>query len=651
MKKIISTFLLILVMIFGLSLNVVAASGDVYNIVTCAGEDMSSQMQINWQSKTGLTDLKVEYTVATDTEFTSSKLADGVSREFSRPNNYNGANYEGFSNPRLVWNAELNELTPKTKYIYRIVKGDNIYSDIYHFETASTEDDEFTFLFMTDPQFYNETGASRFNMMTEKQITERDIKFAFITGDINDKGGKSSYWSMFFNKSSLSKVPFITTVGNHEYYDNGTTTTDNSVYNHFFFNPQNGPEHVKGSSYYFIYNDALFIMLDSEERNNLVEQQNWFRDVCKNTICSYIIVGTHKSCYAGAEYASDGKYFLEKWGAIFDECAVDLVLSGHDHMYARTKSIYADEVTTEKYKGTTYILGGSAGIKYYSKKNDTNLEKWDHYFDQTTCCVAITLGKEKLHIETLSMDNKILDEAKLDRKRFGEIDPTFTKEMFEASIKVENAMPDITSGKVSWSEKGYGLVKAVTATNLNSAVRLGSTSFINSSCTSIEVDGGFWIGEVNKIKVDILYADGTTKTLEFELDNNIDWGSFGTIKAVDVTSNSFVLSIESKLNKEVDYIDRIRVMEDGKVRKNFFLKAEDLEKDEFLIEIKNVLEPGETKTFQLQAMNVNGTIIWEQDLMVRGAPELTEEQIYQNSMANIAFKAMIDNLLKALGQE
>ena len=49
-------------------------------------------------------------------------------------------------------------------------------------------------------------------------------------------------------------------------------------------------------------------------------------------------------------------------------------------------------------------------------------------------------------------------------------------------------------------------------------------------------------------------------------------------------------------------------------------------------------------------MNVNGTIIWSQQITVTTLRELTEEDIYQNDMANIAFKAMIDNLLAALGQ-
>lgn len=665
MKRILNSLIIILVLFVGFcfGLNVTAATGDVYNIVTCPGENMATQMQINFQSPTSKTNLKVEYTVATDTTFANAKTVDGSYRSFSRANGdpVSGANYVGFSQPRHIWNVLLENLTPKTKYIYRIVEGSNVLSSTFAFETGSLESDEFSFLFMTDPQYYNESGASKFNIMAETHIQNDDIKFAFITGDISDKGGNSTYWDMFYTKSSLEKIPYATTVGNHEYYDSGTTTTDNVIYNQYFFNPQNGPEHVKGSSYYFVYNNTLFIMLDSEERKNEAEQKEWFKKVCTTVPCNYIIVGCHRSAYAGGPYVEDGKLFVQKWGAIFDSCQVDLVLSGHDHVYARTKSIYADEVTTEKYKGTTYILGGSAGDKYYGKQSDENLEKWDCQFERVTCSVVITVSEKNLKINTYEKGSvngttytrgTLRDSAVLTRKRFGEVDPNYTKEEFEKSITIANAMPDLTSGSISWSEKGYGHVKSITCTNTNSKKVLGTVSFINSLSTKLDVKGEFWIGEINKIKVDILYVDGTEKSLLFDFDNTIDWGEIKAVKAVDITSTTFNVLVEVAFNQEVDFVDRIRVMEGNKVVKNFFIKEEHLSQTEILIDklSARLMEPNTTKTFEVQALNVNGTVIWSQEITVTSLRELTEEDIYQNDMANIAFKAMIDNLLAALGK-
>ena len=138
---------------------------------------------------------------------------------------------------------------------------------------------------------------------------------------------------------------------------------------------------------------------------------------------------------------------------------------------------------------------------------------------------------------------------------------------------------------------------------------------------------------------------------EIDFDNTIEWGEIKSVKAIDVATTTFNLYLELALNPEVNYIDRIRVVEDGKIRKNFFLKDEHLTMTELVIEMnKNIVEPNTTHTYQIQAMNVNGTIIWEQELVVTSLRELTEDEIYQNEMANLAFKAMIDNLLAALGQ-
>ena len=663
MKRILSSLIIVLVLFIGIcfNINVKAATGDVYNIVTCPSEDMSTGIQINFQSPTTKTNLKVEYTEATDTGYSKSKVIDGTYRSFSRADgDPKGAQYTGFKTPRHIWNVAITGLTPSTKYIYRILDGSAVLTENYAFETASATEDEFSFLFLTDPQYYNEVGANKFNVLAESHIANDDIKFTLISGDISDKGGNSSYWDMFYTKSSLRKIPYITTVGNHEYYDNSTTTTDNVIYNQYFFNPQNGPENVKGSTYYFVYNGALFIMLDSEERGNEAQQMEWFKNVCNTVSCSYIIVGCHRSAYAGGPYVSDGKNFIAKWGPIFDACQVDLVLSGHDHVFARTKSIYANEVTTEKYKGTTYILGGSAGTKYYSQTDNTNKEKWACSFDNTTCGTVITLGKESLKTKTYtigSTDGKnykpgtIKDEATIDRKRFGEIDESFTKEEFEKSFSVKQDYSDLSSGAVTWSEKGYGYVQSITCTNLNSNFNLGTIAFINNLTTKLTVTDGFWIGEVNKIKVDILYKDGTKSTVEFEFDNTIDWGEIKGAKAIDITTTTFSVLLELSLKPGVEFIERIRVVEDGKIRKNFFLKEEHLSMEQIVIEMnKTLMEPNTTHTYQIQAMNVNGTITWEQELVVTSLRELTEDEIYQNEMANLAFKAMIDNLLAALGQ-
>lgn len=651
MKKILNMLILTFIITICLGIKVKAAAGEVYNIVTCPGENMATQMQINWQSSVNITNLKVEYTVEGDEDFLNSQIIEGVYHQFSRADKSDDikGTYVGFSTPRNVWNVTLDNLLPQTKYLYRIINDSKVYSSTYSFSTGSLNDDEFSFLFMTDPQYYEENGASKFNKMTEDHIIKNNIKFGLITGDISDKGGNSDYWDMFYTKSSLMKVPFATTVGNHEYYDSATTTTDNTIYNQFFNNPQNGPESVKGSSYYFIYNNALFIMLDSEASSSYLSQQKqWFKNVCSSINSSYIIVGTHRSAYAGANYVADGKNFIANWGELFDECQVDLVLSGHDHIYSRTKKLIGGEVTTEKYKGTTYILGGTAGNKMYSKKSDENLSKWDCYFDNTTCSTVITLGKEYLTTATYSYDGKLLDSCKIERKRFGTIDDSFTKEEFEKSFSIEDLSNDLTSGVIKWNKNGYGYVKTLSFKNINSNKELGSISIINDKIASYDIKKGFWIGEINKIQIDILYFDDSSSTIYYDLDNTINWGEIISAQVKDITDTSLNVVLNVNFNEQYNYISKICFYENDKIKKNFYIKENHLSLKELEIELKNVLEPEKNYTYVVKAENINGTVVWSQEITFTSVKSYSDEEIYQNEMANLAFKAMIDNLLKAL---
>lgn len=52
----------------------------------------------------------------------------------------------------------------------------------------------------------------------------------------------------------------------------------------------------------------------------------------------------------------------------FEEYGVDLVLSGHDHIYARSHLLYQNNPTEDHTKGITYIIGGSGGNKFYPVK-------------------------------------------------------------------------------------------------------------------------------------------------------------------------------------------------------------------------------------------------------------------------------------------
>ena len=72
----------------------------------------------------------------------------------------------------------------------------------------------------------------------------------------------------------------------------------------------------------------------------------------------------HKSPYSLGKDAKwpDALYLQKSLTRVVDECGVDLVLSGHDHQYIRTKPLKANKVNED---GAVYILSGTAGAKRY----------------------------------------------------------------------------------------------------------------------------------------------------------------------------------------------------------------------------------------------------------------------------------------------
>lgn len=124
---------------------------------------------------------------------------------------------------------------------------------------------------------------------------------------------------------------------------------------------------VNGVNYSFDYANAHFAVLNTNDVLSISQVQlDWLKNDMNTTDADWKIVFMHKSPYS---LGKDGKwpdalYLTEALSAVLDECSVDLVLSGHDHMYLRTKALKGNKIA-ENGEGTRYILAGTAGTKRY----------------------------------------------------------------------------------------------------------------------------------------------------------------------------------------------------------------------------------------------------------------------------------------------
>lgn len=299
----------------------------------------------------------------------------------------------------VVHKAEAVGLQPGTAYAFRV--GDaslDLWSDAGSFETAAM-DGAFTFIDLADSQAKSEEEAALSAGTFAKALkTVTGAAFMTINGDIVDTGLNEQQWDWLFGsaKDTLLNTTLVAAAGNHE-------EDLNSFYEHLDILEAPYSPTATGAYFSFDYENAHFIFLntneDSPEYADLTPAQvQWLKgDVvsAKTTGAQWLIVVIHKGPYSTSNHASDDDIMSEKNGVrtlvapLLSELGVDLVLQGHDHIYARTKPIVAGaavepQTQTEAFgdleiaysvnpAGPIYVIPATAGAKTYYKNKDMSV--------------------------------------------------------------------------------------------------------------------------------------------------------------------------------------------------------------------------------------------------------------------------------------
>ncbi len=368
--------------------------GDVSRVVVSMKGDTKTEKGFTWYTSQASANSDLQIIEKTDLE----------EPDFSNAFTFAGTYLRSTNAPEyVVHKADATGLEPGTEYQFRV--GDaslDLWSDTGSFKTAD-DDGKFSFIDLADTQAKTEIEAELSADTFEKASdTVKDSEFIIINGDIVDAGIIEEQWGWVFDAadSTLLNTTLVGVAGNHD-------EDPMSFIEHFNLDTPTGSSTETGAYYSYNYENTHFIVLnnneDSEEfRNFSVEQINWLKeDVAianADENIDWIIAVMHKGPYTTSNHATDEDIMgtngvREIVPPLFYELGIDLVLQGHDHIYARTKPI-ANGVAVEAEKvlgeyngnqveysvnteGTVYMIPSTAGPKVYYKNTEIEQEYYD----------------------------------------------------------------------------------------------------------------------------------------------------------------------------------------------------------------------------------------------------------------------------------
>lgn len=287
-------------------------------------------------------------------------------------------------------------LEENSKYYYSYGTNDN-WSEAIEFKTQSTN--KFGFILVGDPQIGSSAGNIATGETTEQgqdNATRNDTfnwnntinkalslmpnaSFILSAGDqIQSRNKKANQtealeytgneveYAGYLSADALSSLPVATSLGNHDAVSGN--------YSYHFNNPNAsslGAMSSLGSGingdYYYRYGNTLFIMLNTNNTNTAEHEALMKEAIAVNEDATWRVVTLHQDIYGSAEHSNEPAIaeLRYKLVPIFEENNVDIVLTGHDHAYARTQILKGgklseglslmdedkfDEIAEEEYK-------------------------------------------------------------------------------------------------------------------------------------------------------------------------------------------------------------------------------------------------------------------------------------------------------------
>ncbi len=310
--------------------------------------------------------------------------------------------------------ATLDELVPGTTYEYTIeTAGEELTSGQgLSFRTdGGSGEAELSVLVFGDS---GDGGSSQLRL--SGVMEDREFDLALHTGDVAYTAGTYQQLEDYFftvYKEITSRLPFYPSLGNHDYQ-----TLDAQPYLDAFHLPENATVAESLERYYsFDYGPAHFVALDTEiwagfrsSAAAVDEMAAWLEEDLASTDQGWTFVYFHRPAYSSSNIsvALDAQVIMP----VLERADVDIILTGHDHLYARTLPIKegAPEVIDEGGIVRVTSGGGGSGKHFCEPRSYTAIcLPAFHFLD------VDILDECRLTFDVVGFEDEVHDQFELDR--------------------------------------------------------------------------------------------------------------------------------------------------------------------------------------------------------------------------------------------
>ena len=241
----------------------------------------------------------------------------------------------------------------------------------------------------------NGTGEQpQYDVAAEMEAYENVVHYDFVImmGDNIYGGHKPKDFERKFQtpyKPLLDAgVKFYACLGNHD-------NSDETLYK---------PFNMSGQRYYtFKKGDVQFFALDSNYMDPT--QLDWIQQQLRESNAKWKIAFFHHPLYSDGRFHGSDVDLRNQLMPIFEKDGVNVVMSGHDHVYERFKP-----------EGGIYffLVGNSGELRYHNLRHDSDIMAAG--FDTDRTFMLVEIAGDKLYFQTISRTGQTVDSGVLEKQ-------------------------------------------------------------------------------------------------------------------------------------------------------------------------------------------------------------------------------------------